>query len=479
MHAKQQTLYTWQRAYTGSIIKTSRAARKVILACAFDPNHTKPNQGRRGPGGSMSVRLRKWTINATGGLIMNDKIFIKQRLLGAILLATFFMTPLQIVMAQDDDHGQASNRQVVVNCNKNDSIAKALLSERAERTGVTVKIKGVCHENVVIRTDDVTLMGVTPDAGISGVDPELNTVTIIGASRVLLQTLAISTGRNGVAGVNGAGFEVRECHVHDNANNGIIVTRSSNGLVNNNMVESNGGRGVGIVDGSHATVINNTVRLNGSRGVEVESNSNGRIGLTNRNQPAGNLITANGEEGIEVANGSNAFVYANTITANGQDGLALYQTATTRMMGQNIIEGNSRDGVFLNNGATLFQGRGSEFGGGPNLDIIRGNGRDGIRAFNGSTLQIDEASINGNTGQGIRVDLHANLRLRNSSIENNGGAGIYLRRDAGMLAQETGFGPIVLNGNGGGGVACVDSESSLEVIGIIGPDAISPACTGF
>jgi len=409
---------------------------------------------------------------------MSKSTYIEQILLSASLLSAAYAAPTLASMDPDDDSAGA-DKVVVVNCVKGGSIAKALEQGRAQRGAVTVKIKGVCHENVTITFDDLTLQGITPDAGISGVNPDANTVTIIGASRTLLNKLAISNGRNGVAGVNGAGVAVTECHVHGNANNGIVINRGSNGMVDNNLVENNGGRGVGIVDGSDATVINNTVRLNGTRGIEVESNSNGRIGLTNRNQPAGNLITQNGEEGIEVANGSNAFIYANTITANGQDGLALYQIATARLMGQNLIEANLRDGVFLNNGATLFQGKGSEFGGGPNLDTIRGNGRDGVRAFNGSTLQIDEAIVSNNAASGIRLDLHAKLRLRNSSIENNAGAGIYLRRDSGMLAQQAGFGPIVLSGNSGGGVACYDSESSYEVSGSIGPDPIMPGCTGF
>lgn len=404
---------------------------------------------------------------------MSKAIHLNQVLLIVTLLAVVFIAPAQA----DPEHG--SDKGVVVNCNKGESIAKALETGRAQRSELTVMIKGVCHENVIITNDDVTLKGITSDAGISGIDSDANTVTIIGASRVSLQKLAITNGRNGVAGVNGAGYEISECHVHANANNGLVVNRGSNGMVNNNLVENNGARGIGIDDGSHATVISNTVRMNGTRGIEVESNSNGRIGLTNRNQPAGNLITLNGEEGIEIANGSNAFIYANTITANGQDGVALYQSATARLLGQNLIEGNARDGVFLNNGASLFQGRGDEFGGGPNLDVIRGNGRDGIRAFNGSSMQIDEASISNNTEQGIRLDLHASLRLRNSTIESNGDAGIYLRRDSGMLAQQTGYGPIVLSGNAAGGVACIGTESSLNVSGSIGPDPISSACTGF
>jgi len=396
-------------------------------------------------------------------------------MLGVALLLGPAIHPAHAGHGDDHDHA----KDVVVDCTRGKTITKALATGHAQRTPLTVLVKGLCHENVTITADDVTLRGITPDAGISGVDPDLNTVTIIGASRVALHELAITNGRNGVAGVDGAGYETKQCHVHHNANNGILVNRGSNGMVNNNLVENNGARGVGIVDGSSATVINNTVRLNGTRGVEVESNSNGRIGLTKRNQPAGNLITLNGEEGIEVANGSNGFIYANTITANGQDGLALYHSATVRLLGQNLIEGNARDGVFLNNGASLFQGKGDEFSGGPNLDTIRDNGRDGIRAFNASSLQIQQASISGNAEQGIRLDLHASLRLRNTSIENNSGAGIYLRRGSGMLAQQAGYGPIVLSGNGGGGVACIDTESSLNVSGSIGPDPISPTCTGF
>jgi parallel beta-helix repeat protein len=395
------------------------------------------------------------------------KTHIGEGLLCAALLFGLSISP---AFAGDDKHDH--DKDVVVDCNKGKTITRALETGRSQRTPLTVLIKGVCYENVVIKADDVTLRGITADAGITGLNPvNDNTVLIIGASRVAIEKLTISGGRNGIVGVDGAHFSISDSHVYGNTATCVLSTRSSSANVNGNLIE-NCSRGVAANDSSYVSVTNNTVQSNSTRGVEVEGASHARIGVTNRGQAGPNTITGNGEEGIEVANGSNAYIFGNTISGNGQDGIALYR-GVARMLGQNLVEANARYGVFVSDGSSLFQGQG-EFTAGPNHDIIRANVMDGVRVFNGSSLDMRDASISDNLQQGVQLDLNSSMRVQNTSITNNALAGIQMRRDSSLLIQASGS--VSVNGNATG-IQCLDNESSMNGVLASGSDPIS--CTGF
>ena len=84
------------------------------------------------------------------------------------------------------------------------------------------------------------------------------------------------------------------------------------------MIQSNGRDGVS-VEAASVTIINSTISNNARNGVLISLGAAARIGVDNRNGPAGNLIRQNGASGIVVSSGGYALIAMNEVTGNGVD----------------------------------------------------------------------------------------------------------------------------------------------------------------
>ena len=180
----------------------------------------------------------------------------------------------------------ADSDTVSVDCNRGRSIQEALGKKNADRP-LTVLISGTCNEDVTITRDDVTLSGV--GAQVNG------TISIVGARRVVLRALSVSspTG-NGIFGTGNAAFTVED-----------------------SMLERNGTNGVLVRDGAQATLLRNRMAENGTAGLRdsgrgIEATHGAQVDASN------NVIANNRSDGIAVLNGSYARLVENTIEGNGR-----------------------------------------------------------------------------------------------------------------------------------------------------------------
>ncbi len=399
-------------------------------------------------------------------------------------------------------------KTVEADCTKGKTIEKALERGNEDKPLVVV-VRGICSENVVIDRDEVTLQGNSSGDGITGLDPTKDTILVDGARRVVIENLTVSGVRNGITFLQGAGGTVDNCTVQNNAGHGIRV------------------------EGASATVINSRVLENRDVGILLTAGGNGRIGITNSNQYAQNIISNNGAHGIHITYGASALIGGNMITGNGttpnhplfdRSGISLF-SATASIVGNNTITGNAGAGVSARS-SSLRIGDGSLNL--PTANTINGNGvptsEGGVDAFIGTAVDIRNATINGNTGNGVSGSgssvrirdstIHGNigptgitaflgtsLDIRNTEVSSNTGIGVTLTtRSVGRIRESTilnnasdgiriVFGssisfvaPVNVTGNGGFGLQCGDPESSFVNFfagGGNGSGDVSPACTGF
>jgi len=370
--------------------------------------------------------------------------------------------------------GSGGGGTVNVDCASGGSISQALAAG-ARR----VVVRGTCSESVTISRDDVTLQGDGTVGGrIHGPDPDVNTVLITG-NRDIIEALTVSGGRNGITGVGASNLTVRNCTVQSTGRSGIAYANGASGTIDGCTVHSNPRDGV-VVDGAYATLINSTVTNNTRNGVGVFNAGSARIGVTDRNAPAGNTIHQNGASGIGVALGSFVTAAMNQITRNGSFGVSVFQS-TASIAGGNTISDNTDVGVSVNGSRVVLGDAGLGLS---TVNRISGNGGPGgVVAFLGSSMVIRDAEIVGNNGAGLLFSLRSQGQLFSSTIQNNTSDGIRLLLGSALLplpAMST------VSGNGGFGIQCFDAESSVvntqpPIIALSGnlQGTLSPSCTAF
>ncbi len=402
---------------------------------------------------------------------------MKKRMFISLVIATL------LVLAGLEVQAQSIVKKV--DCTKGQTIARAL--QGYDGIPITIQVKGTCSENVDI-LDNVTLIRDTLGGTVIGPDPNVPTILVRGF-RTVVDGLTISGAGPGIVVRGGA--TIQNCTVQNAGTNGIAFFHGGNGTVDNCTVQSNGGIGV-VIEGGSATVINSVISSNTNAGIVVTVSGSARIGITDRNQYAGNTISNNQGTGILIAYGGSATIGGNTISGNGTNANSpfgffgvLINSATANLVGSNSITGNSGPGVLAENSGVRI--------GNPSLglsttNVITGNGttlvpatpNGGIYAFRGSSLQIENATINGNTGNGLFLLLNSNARMYNSTLNNNSGNGILLALDSSLLLQN----PVVtVTGNAQFGLQCGSNEDSFtgNLSGILGNTVgnVSPSCTPF
>lgn len=383
-------------------------------------------------------------------------------------------------------------KTVAVNCGAGDTIAKAL-TLGDERKPMLVLISGVCSESVLIDRNDVTLAAASAGATVSGPDPASDAIKVT-ASRVTIDGLAVTGGRNGILADGAPGLTLHNTVVQATGRNGVVYARGASGIIDGSTVTGNARDGVAI-DSASAIVINSQITQNGRNGINVALSGSARIGVDNANNPAGNLISGNASIGISLVFGSTAFIAMNQITGNGTStapgnprfGVAV-NSASADIIGGNTISGNGGQGIFVRSSAV---GIGDTNLGFTTVNTITGNGNPaspgGIFALQGSSLNIRDAVVSNNSGFGIMLSLRSQVQIASTTIQNNlstgpgTGDGIRLMFGSALLATPPNG---TVTGNAGFGLNCTDGESSVIStvflgVGANGLGGIAPGCTGF
>jgi hypothetical protein len=415
-----------------------------------------------------------------------------QQCAAGLLAALLALASSAAVADHDRDRDRDHKKRVTVDCNRGQTIARAL-TRGDEDLPLLVVIRGTCNEHVLIDRSDVTLRG---DAGfggaINGPDPVLDTITV-SANRVAIEGLTVSGGQNGIRALGAGALTISGSTVRSTARSGIVVIASSGAVVDQSTVELNGRDGLA-AEGSSVTVINSIVSRNSRFGVFIGTGAAARIGVDNSNLAAASTISQNGASGVSIIIGGAAVIANSQITLNGTDptttsgrtGISITQ-ATAELIGNNTVADNAGQGIFMRSATANL---GNPALGFSTVNAITGNGTalpgsGGILAVLGSALQIRDAVISNNRGAGLGLNLRSHATLATSQIENNIGEGIRLSLGAALQAL---FPPSIVAGNTGPQLACFDGESSVvniaglglpPVVPVPGVPILPPNCTGF
>jgi hypothetical protein len=115
-------------------------------------------------------------------------------------------------------------------------------------------------------------------------------------------------------------------------------------------------------------------------------------------------------------------------------------------------------------------------------DIIRQNVYSGISGWNSASLDIRHVMVEDNQENGIVLSLRSTLRIYDSVVSSNTLHGIRVYTGSAVILSRDGYPPPAsIAGNGGWGVFCEDTESSLagDKSGVTGNTAGQVSCTGF
>ena len=151
-----------------------------------------------------------------------------------------------------DQPGSAKAKANTVHCGAGQSINRAL---RHAEPGETIRVRGTCHERVVI-TKPVTLDGggsaVIDGTGVQAVDPEFDGLVVIdGVTSVNLVGLTIQNGpANGIFAAHGAAVVLKDVTTQNNALVGIVVSDNSTAEVIDSVTQSNGDGGFDVFTSS-------------------------------------------------------------------------------------------------------------------------------------------------------------------------------------------------------------------------------------
>ena len=246
----------------------------------------------------------------------------------------------------DDDDNDGRGETHTVNCDEDKSIQRKV--DRS-RPGDTVKVKGSCTENVIIRVDNLTLVCVY-GASISWAS---GTAIIVRANDVQISDCTIT-------GTSGSG-------------SGVLVDRSSSAVLTDNTIS--GFRSA----------------------VTITQASYGRLIGTAQAPDAPSQSFTDNRTGVGVTGSSHVDVVRNHISDNSRDGLFLSRNSSADIVGNDFTDNGNR-------GVSLFRSSAGEFSTditfGGEANRISGNGDDGIGCFDNGAVRFGVAQVftGGNTG---------------------------------------------------------------------------------
>jgi len=395
-------------------------------------------------------------------------------MVGILLLSAVGGSGLSLLAPGSVDAQPIVQRTVSVNCNAGQTIANAL-KRYVMGTGLLINISGTCNEHVDILRDDITLQGVGVAPTIHGPTTTDNTVGIDGAKRVAISNLMITGGSDGINGVRGASFAVRNVTVQGSARFGIIASLNSQATVDGSTIRQCGNIGVIAANVSSLTITDTTVEQNASTGIQANRSSHIRIGqdsggsatakpvIVQNNTGNGIVITEsadgqivastiqnNASNGIYVGRGSHAdigigsfnFVALNTIQNNGASSSGILVEGSSSNIVGNTITGNGFGVQYLNggNGRLGIRPDSTAYIG----NTISANKLSGVGVFAGSSATIGGNSISGNGAgnivgnrNGVNIGQSAVQFIGQNTIENHPDSGIFV--NMGTLALGNAF----------------------------------------
>jgi hypothetical protein len=315
-----------------------------------------------------------------------------------------------------------------VDCDKGDSLQKAIDAGAGSAKPIEIQLSGNCYEDIRISRDDVRIVG-GHDATIIG------DTRLYAADNVNLTDVKLTGQGEGIRIVNGRA-RLTNVHIAQNETTGISVRQSGMAVLRNCTIEANAEGGV-IVDNASAIIGDSTIENNGGEGIFVTNN--GFLSFD-----GGSVTNHEYGSGIIAANGSTIAVSDSHVGGNNPVGIALYMGSTGTVINTDA-GANAAIGIDLETNSALefFEG------------IIAWNGLYGAYVKSHSTLNLHTVPVEYNLAHGIVVESDGALFARGDTrIENN---------MAGDMVQ----------------IECRDEESSIELEGGVVVDPWPDGCSGF
>jgi parallel beta-helix repeat protein len=227
-----------------------------------------------------------------------------------------------------------------VDCEADDTIQAAV--DNADDGGL-VEVSGTCAESVVVRKDDIRIVGVNG----ATVEPPADSIGfLVLADRVQIEDFTII---GGTAGVN-------------------------------------------IQQGSSATVLDNTILDSTSVGIFIDSASHGNIQGNTLNSTSGNFSQ------IFVTGSSSAIISGNIITASSGNGIGAVFASSATVSGNNV-SGTAFDGIGVGQNAHIFFNS-------PNANTVSNPGGTAIFCDFSGSLRVDiEQNLTGAVNLDASCDL--------------------------------------------------------------------------
>lgn len=322
------------------------------------------------------------------------------------------------------------------------TITTALLSLPA--TGPqTISVSGTCHENVVVRRDDLTIEG-NPTATIQ--PPSGRAVQLWRSEGVILRHLTISGGNFGVYAQYNSDLTLEDVTI-ENAGTGLVVdtlsTATAGGGATRAVLIHNNNYGV-ILDHADFEANGYVTIENNNAGMDAETSRVGFIGTVGPNYVRNSVftgITAHGNSDLDLRG-------TNGITGNGVNGILVFESSSADIIGPTTIDGNGRSGI-----AYIFNSSGRV-----SSATVTNNGTagdplsSGVTASNNASVIVSGTTISNTAGPAIIVDSGGMGRLSSTTI--SGGSAEPVRLATGAVLE-------VQDGNSITGTATCDDSVVL------------------
>jgi hypothetical protein len=245
--------------------------------------------------------------------------------------------------------------------------------------GDTIQVSGTCNENILIRNEKqrITVDGLG-SATINGTNLNSPAVNLRGKG-ILIQGFTIKGGQDGV-----------------------IINRGSNAVINNNLIQNTNGSGIIVQDLSFAVITSNNITNNPGDGIVINETATARIGFNADSDPtpSSNTIQGNLGRGITVGNRSSARILGNAINSNGQGGVAILRDSNAEVSG-NGINGNGSHGILVSENSVLRlveSPEGGMFIAANNTAAGTLNQGFGVSCQTGSVIEGVIGTVNGTSG---------------------------------------------------------------------------------
>jgi hypothetical protein len=321
------------------------------------------------------------------------------------LLKVFFF----IVIGSSMLVSQAGAVDRKVDCDKGQTITKALASAEGTAESLAIFVTGTCEEFVRIGRDRVRIES-EDGATLIG------EITIFGPSNVALRNLTITGPGNGLR-VFGARMRTFNLHLLQNDDNGILA---DDGAVINfrdgQIADNNGDFGV-LLNNSYAQI-------------------------------SSSIISGHRQDGVAVTKNSSLTIADSTVFGNAV-GISVSRSSSLELIGAEV-SGNHVFGVLLanNSSGTLVN------------PTITNNARQGLELGFNSSADVLDGWITGNGENGIYLSFHSMVGVFGTHVTGNGHNGVALVNDSGALFGAETFIPA---NNSGWALVCTGAESSFEI----------------